>query len=367
MHVRSSTISAATCLAVLFAAVGADAQTRTSFKLREPSFLHSFRPVVESAHRSTVRIERFDKHDNDWKQASLGIVVDSSGLAVTKASEAVGTLRASLALHRHLDAVVIAVNSKYDLALIQLGREGQFAQSALEPIRWAKSAGEVGRWVVTAGTDRTPVAVGVISVAARVIAPSTEPAVLGITMGQDRTGRPTIEAANRNGAADQAGLLPGDVIYRVNDSDIRNGRALQSAILRRHPGDIVDIHIVRDGQKLQVRATLQHIPSQSEDATDQWEKFRSNMTSRWAMMNELGSRLSVRRDNFPQAAQHDTVLRPEDCGGPALNLDGEAIGINIARSGRTESLFIPADAARSVIDELMSTSQTRWTSYDRSE
>ena len=45
--------------------------------------------------------------------------------------------------------------------------------------------------------------------------------------------------------------------------------------------------------------------------------------------------------------QHDTVLRPVNCGGPVVDLDGRVVGVNIAHGGRrdlllpTESLLVP--------------------------
>jgi serine protease Do len=50
--------------------------------------------------------------------------------------------------------------------------------------------------------------------------------------------------------------------------------------------------------------------------------------------------------------QHDTVLKPEECGGPIVNLDGKAIGINIARAGRVESYAIPSEAVLPILEEL---------------
>jgi serine protease Do len=52
--------------------------------------------------------------------------------------------------------------------------------------------------------------------------------------------------------------------------------------------------------------------------------------------------------------QHDTVIRPADCGGPLVDLDGKAVGINIARAGRTESYAIPAEDVIALIAELKS-------------
>jgi serine protease Do len=52
------------------------------------------------------------------------------------------------------------------------------------------------------------------------------------------------------------------------------------------------------------------------------------------------------------AFQHDTVLRPADCGGPIVDLDGRVIGFNIARAGRTESYALPAVEVNKVLDQL---------------
>jgi RNA polymerase sigma factor (TIGR02999 family) len=36
------------------------------------------------------------------------------------------------------------------------------------------------------------------------------------------------------------------------------------------------------------------------------------------------------------------VLKPEECGGPLVDVDGRAVGLNIARAGRVETLALPA-------------------------
>jgi serine protease Do len=71
-------------------------------------------------------------------------------------------------------------------------------------------------------------------------------------------------------------------------------------------------------------------------------------------MNRMGGPLSERRNGFPTILQHDAVLRPSDCGGPLVDLDGKVIGINIARAGRTESYAAPAEALLPLMYDLMS-------------
>jgi len=45
----------------------------------------------------------------------------------------------------------------------------------------------------------------------------------------------------------------------------------------------------------------------------------------------MGSELSKRRTGFPHILQHDSVVKPRECGGPVVDLDGKVIGINICR------------------------------------
>ena len=71
-------------------------------------------------------------------------------------------------------------------------------------------------------------------------------------------------------------------------------------------------------------------------------------------MNRLGVGVSGRRDGFPVVLQHDTVLKPADCGGPLVDLDGRAVGVNIARGGRVETYAVPSDVLMPKLYALMS-------------
>ena len=64
--------------------------------------------------------------------------------------------------------------------------------------------------------------------------------------------------------------------------------------------------------------------------------------------------MSNRRWGFPSVIQHDTVLRPSDCGGPVVDLDGYAVGINIARAGRVASYALPVEVVNPLLKDLQS-------------
>ena len=81
------------------------------------------------------------------------------------------------------------------------------------------------------------------------------------------------------------------------------------------------------------------------------KSIQGEQAARFKMMNRLGAVPSQRYDNFPSVFQHDAPLFPEDCGGPITNLDGEVVGINIARLGRAASYAIPSSTIQSVISK----------------
>jgi len=66
----------------------------------------------------------------------------------------------------------------------------------------------------------------------------------------------------------------------------------------------------------------------------------------------LGGQLSTRRAGFPIVLQHDTVLAPDQCGGPIVDLDGNVVGINIARAGRVNSYAVPAEVVQKLIAKM---------------
>ncbi|MFI2607860.1 S1C family serine protease [Kitasatospora sp. NPDC018619] len=70
---------------------------------------------------------------------------------------------------------------------------------------------------------------------------------------KDIQGQP---AVTPGGAADKAGLKPGDVITKLGGVPIENGPALVSRIWTHKPGETVDVEYTRNGQTLSTKVTL---------------------------------------------------------------------------------------------------------------
>ncbi len=292
-------------------------------------FRTAFAPVASEAGRSVVRVLC------GGKPAALGVVVSADGLVLTKASQLHGevTIRLPEAFsadgNREVSARTVSIHPATDLALLQVDAEG------LEPIAWADGTPEVGAWLVSVGDRSVPAGVGVVSVAARRIA--AHRGVLGIVLADDKAG-PKIAQVFPNTGASAAGLQVDDVITRIEDDAVSTREALMGRLSRFRPGESLKL-IVRRGEKEEsVLATL----------GNEW----SAMMDRQARQNLTAGPLSVRSGGFDLALQHDTVIRPEDCGGPVVDLDGRVVGLNIARAGRVESYALPAAAVRRTLETL---------------
>jgi serine protease Do len=126
-----------------------------------------------------------------------------------------------------------------------------------------------------------------------------------------------------------------------------NGQPVESSdrfidfIRQCNPGEHLELRVKRGDDEMQLTAILKR-PEEVGNV------------SRSDRMNEMGGPLSYRSSSFPSVIQHDTVLRPADCGGPVVDLSGKVVGINIARAGRTESYAAPADEVRHLLADLES-------------
>ena len=58
----------------------------------------------------------------------------------------------------------------------------------------------------------------------------------------------------REGPADKAGIKPGDIITRINDTEIPNSSTALGLISKSRPGETIVVHILRDGKEQTLRA-----------------------------------------------------------------------------------------------------------------
>ncbi|HEY7309013.1 MAG TPA: PDZ domain-containing protein [Gemmataceae bacterium] len=296
-----------------------------------PEFRAAFRDVVAAPARGTVRVRCDDK------ETALGAVVGADGWILTKASELKGEIVCQLHDGRELPARIVGVSEPYDLAMLKVKVKD------LKPIEWRDSTADaVGSWLATPGMERDPVAVGVLSVATRKISGnelgrrSSSGGFLGVRIAAVKDGVKIAQVIPR-GAAAKAGFEDDDIIIAVQSKPITDPDSLFKALQKTRAGQKITVRVKREEAELDLKPTLDKRPPDRSD-----------------FQNQLGSKLSDRRYGFPVILQHDSVLRPNDCGGPVVDLDGKVVGINIARAGRTETYAIPAEAVKPLLDDLKS-------------
>ncbi len=287
----------------------------------------AFREVVENARKSTVQVLC------DNRRVAMGTVVDANGFILTKASEIKGDVSCRLVDGRRLPASVVHIDDDLDLAVLHV------EATDLVPVAWRpEGIPEEGSWLATTGLQELPSAVGVVSVAPR---PVPMPrAVLGVMLGDIDEGA-VITSVVPESAAEEAGLEVDDVILELDGKAVANSGEFVQAVREKRPGQRITLKIRRGDNERRISATLQEI-----DALAQGKRVK--------FQNSLGGRLSNRRWGFPSVIQHDTVLRPSDCGGPVVDLDGYAVGINIARAGRVASYALPVEVVNPLLKDLQS-------------
>jgi len=286
---------------------------------------HAFRPALRAARRSTVRVIC------NGKTVALGTLIDKAGHALTKASELTEPIRVRLYDGSERPAQAVGYSDAHDLALIRID-----ADRELTPAAWAPKTPELGHWLATTDpVDPDPVAIGVVSVAPRKLKAK---GFLGIGFGNAEQGV-QIGQVLAGSAAQRAGLQVGDMIASVDGRNADKADTVIEAISKHLPGETVKIEILRNESKKALEIELGRRPT---------------LTSpRQARMELSGGALSDRRHDFEAVLQHDTALHPEQCGGPLVNLDGQIVGVNVARAGRVASYAIPADEAQRVARMLL--------------
>lgn len=65
-----------------------------------------------------------------------------------------------------------------------------------------------------------------------------------------------VPSVAEDGSADKAGIKDGDVILRINNVAVNKSSELQEQISKYHPGDKVDVAIIRDGKENVITVTL---------------------------------------------------------------------------------------------------------------
>ena len=295
-------------------------------RLNGSSTQKAFENTFQEAVQNTVRLVR------NGRLIALGTLVHTDGYVLTKASSCVGAREAFLSDGTKYPIRIRKRNEDFDLAMYQLIGEGNVFSS----VRWCEDKKtESCSWVVSSSGELDEIRIGITSGKNRRI--EREGGVMGVLLKSNGKSEPgvVISEVVPQAAADKVGLLPNDLIVRVEGRKVVSSQQVIDILSDKNPGDAVNVQIKRKGLDLDFKVTLGH-------RSVTFELFNRNM--------QMSGPVSKRKDNFAEVFQHDLPLFREDMGGPVFNLNGECIGINIARVDRVTIFSLPSSSAREVLE-----------------
>ena len=287
--------------------------------VRGDDVLKAFEELAADARRSTVEVS------SGGRPVALGTIVAADGWILTKASDLADRIRCRFHDGRRADATLMGVDEDYDVALLRVEKKD------LRPVEFAEADLPKGSWILS--PDRRGIAsVGVLSVGQRHVVQT--PGVLGVQIVPNVPEARILDVVANSGAA-AAGMQVNDVITHVNDTAVASFEELVGVLKDFRADDVVKVRVVRDEAELEFTITL----GAREDVF-----FRG--------LSRASGPVSRRRDGFPQAFQHDSVLNPAKCGGPVVDSRGRVIGMNISRTDRIATYSLPSKAIKPVLAKL---------------
>jgi serine protease Do len=295
----------------------------TNFRTTGDAVLAVFEPQREVIQKSSAVI--YDGR----KEIAYGTVISAEGHILTKASEVegVGKIDVRIDKESYKDAKILMTDPRWDVALLKVEATG------LTPVVFAPDSKlPRGTWVVVNGvTSRTKrrVMAGIISADAREIPPEGG-AVLGVTLKETKKGL-AVEEVSKDSGAEKAGMKKGDILTAIADKPVKEIEALGKMLSEMKSGTDVKVTLLREGKKTELDVKL---------------SARGDLFREVSRNDQMSGDFSNRRSGFPRVIQHDILGASLTMGGPVLDLEGRAVGMNIARANRAETFAIPVEELR---------------------
>jgi serine protease Do len=267
------------------------------------------------------------------RQLALGAIARADGWIVTKSSE-IPEKPIEVRLHdgTKLSGQVKIRKPELDLALIKIDRDG------LPAIAWdIDSNVPLGGWIASADSRSLPLALGVVSVEKRNI--QSQRALLGIQLSAVHQG-PLVENVVVGSGADRAGIRQGDVIIRIEGKEVETRQEVLNFLMTLQAGKKITVDVNRDSKSMSFEAQMMDLTNVMLDPTEL----------------EVNGSISARSTGFREVIEHDSVLAPQHCGGPIVDVDGHVVGLNIARAGRVSCYALRSKTVSNAVEEMLQAS-----------
>lgn len=327
------------CLATLLLLLGVcQADTRPQLTLEERTngakTLVDVEPTLPAARACVAQIQ-----NAKGKPVATAVWVGADGYFLTKASEVPELEKHRIQWAENKTAAIREIRrlSAHDLVLAQA-----VSVEGVTPVKFEAAAVKTayGQWLAAPVKGGREIRIGVISAQSRKV-PGFG-AAMGIRMDDQPSKDPgvRISRVSEESPASAAGLREGDLMTAIEGKPAINIEDVSKLIQSFQPGDFIEVKYSREGKASSTRVRL---------------ASRTKIMMNWDGEDFANGGISLRTDNFASVIQHDLPLSPIDMGGPLFDLEGRALGINIARVDRVTTFALPASVFWKEIQPLIET------------
>ena len=312
-----------------------DNETISASKISSPFSLNGGKTAVinsisksaKNLHKSVVKIKSLV---DNTEIETYGTIINSEGYIVAKASELLSKENLSCEQYNGVisAATVVGINTSNDLAVLKIPSKNLIAINIPKKVDTS-----VGKLIGSASFKKDIKYSGVISASVRQVLPAI--ASQGF-LGASVTFSNKILVLYDNGAAKLAGLKRGDIIIKLDGTKIESSSDRISFLATTQVNQKVKVTFLREGEEKEVEVTL---------LKENEKRIRNR---------HIGYDLdtSDRKYDFTQVFTHDMPIEIYETGTPVVDVNGDVIGINIAKENRTSSFAIPLNVVLKTVKDI---------------
>lgn len=162
---------------------------------------------------------------------------------------------------------------------------------------------------------------------------------LGIAGGRAKGDGMEIGMVKAGSPAELGGIQSGELLLRLDDIAIKEQRDLDTAIRSRKIGDTVSLVLLRDKAEVTIEVQLAEEDAPPPPPGNGRPNVKGPISDRYTHLGKV--------------IQHDGVVMPNQQGGPVFDLQGNVVGLNIARADRTRTFALSKIKVAEILADLM--------------